>query len=214
MFNFCVITNHEAILTTLSHIKKTEKHNLQWRLNRNWEILHSINYNQGIHDFEWKLGCDDEPLHQAALSIANSCILEYKVNQRNLAARQQPTIAYGLAYLFHGGTIINKKYDEEIAHYHNWEKFIKHCCEKFLWSTHTFHSVNWKVFQHQGKNWTSTGGPTFSNMCMNGYQSGKPYYKLTTPHLQYACHAPTSPKHTIISSAAPIFTASKSQQNV
>jgi hypothetical protein len=27
MFNFCVITNHEAVLTALSHIKKTEKHN-------------------------------------------------------------------------------------------------------------------------------------------------------------------------------------------
>jgi hypothetical protein len=171
VFNLCVVTDHEAVLTALTHIKKTEKHNPSWRLGRNWEILHSINHNQDIHDLEWNLCCDTEPLHLSALSTVNSRILEYEANQPNLAARQQPTISYGLAYLHHGGTIINERY---IAHHHNWEKFTKHCCEKFLWSTHTFNSVNWKAFQHRGKNWTSTGGPTFLNMCMNGYQSGRP----------------------------------------
>jgi hypothetical protein len=42
---------------------------------------------------------------------------------------------------------------------------------------------------------------------MNGYQLGKPYYRLTAPHLQYAHHAPMSPKHTVISSDGPISTA-------
>jgi hypothetical protein len=151
VFNLCVVTDHEAVLTALTHIKKTEKHNPRWRLNRNWEILHSINYNQDTHNLEWNLCCDTKLLHLAALNTANSRILEYEATHPNLAARRQPTISYRLAYLRHGGTIINKRYDEEIAHHHNWEKFTKHCCEKFLWSTHTFSSVNWKAFQHWGK---------------------------------------------------------------
>jgi hypothetical protein len=64
---------------------------------------------------------------------------------------QQPTLEYGLAYLRHGSIIINKQYNEEITHAYNWPKFTKYCCEKFLWNTRTFQSVNWKAFQHQGK---------------------------------------------------------------
>jgi hypothetical protein len=60
-------------------------------------------------------------------------------------------LEYGLAYLHHSSTIIIKQYDEEIAHAYNWPKFTKYCCEKFLWNTKTFQSVNWKAFQHQGK---------------------------------------------------------------
>jgi hypothetical protein len=106
---------------------------------------------------------------------------KYKTNQPNVAARQQPTITYGLVYLRHGGTIINEKYDEEIAHYHNWEKFIKHCCEKIPMEYSHIPLSKLESVSTLGKNCISTGRPTFSNMCMNGNQLGKPYYKLTTP---------------------------------
>jgi hypothetical protein len=194
IFNFCVIT-HETLVTALYHIKKTEKRNPRWRLNRNWEILHSINYNQDVHDLEWILGCDEEPLHQATLSTANICILKYETKHPHLAERQQPCIAYGLAYLCYRGIIINENF-EEIAHHHIWQKFTKHCCEKFLWSTHTFHSVNWKVFQHQGKNWISTGELTCSNTFMNGYQLWKLNFRSTALHCQYAHCVTMLPKHT------------------
>jgi hypothetical protein len=173
VFNFCVVTNHEAILTALSHIKKTET---QSEMETEQKLGDIAQYQPQPRHTQprMEIMLRQEPLHQAALNTANSRILEYEANQPKLAARQQPTISYRLEYLCHGGTIINEKYDEEITHHHNWEIFTKHCCEKFLWSTHTFNSVNWKAFQHWGKNWTSTGGPTFLNMCMNGYQSGRP----------------------------------------
>jgi hypothetical protein len=47
--------------------------------------------------------------------------------------------------------IINEKYDETITHTYNWPKFTLHCRNKFLWSDHTFNSIHWKAFQHQGK---------------------------------------------------------------
>jgi hypothetical protein len=66
-------------------------------------------------------------------------------------ARQQPTLDYGLAYLRQGNMIINEQYDKAITHFYNWPKFTQHCCNKFLWSDHTFNSIHWKAFQHQGK---------------------------------------------------------------
>jgi hypothetical protein len=77
--------------------------------------------------------------------------MEYESKHPTLQPRQQPTLEYGLAYLRHGGIIINKRYDEEISQAYNWPKFTRHCCEKFLWNSQTFQSINWKAFQHQGK---------------------------------------------------------------
>jgi hypothetical protein len=149
--NFCIITDHKAPLIALSHLCKTEQRNPCWRLNRNWEILHSINHNQDNHKLESQLGTDNDLLLQIARHTAGIRILEYKTTYPHPVIKQQPTIAYGMAYLCHRGTIINKQYDEEITYYYNWPKFTRHCCEKFLWSTHTFNLVNWKAFQHWGK---------------------------------------------------------------
>jgi hypothetical protein len=77
--------------------------------------------------------------------------MEYEEKYPTLLPWQQPTLDYGLAYLRHDGTIINEKYDESITHAYNWPKFTKYCCAKFLCTTKTFLSVNWKAFQHQGE---------------------------------------------------------------
>jgi hypothetical protein len=75
--------------------------------------------------------------------------MDFETKYPTTQPQQQPTLEYGLAYLRHGGTIINERYDEAIKHAYNWPQFTKYCCEKFLWSTATFQLVNWKVFQHQ-----------------------------------------------------------------
>jgi hypothetical protein len=99
---------------------------------------------------------DDNPTHQNAIDTANTRIIEYQTAHPTLVAKQQPTLEYGLAYLRHGNTIINEKYDKTITHYYNWPKFTTHCCNKFQWSKRTFNSVHWKAFQHQGKKLTIT----------------------------------------------------------
>jgi hypothetical protein len=109
------------------------------------------NHYQDNHDLEWQLATNSNPVHQIALHTAGIQILEYETTHPHPVIKQQPTIAYGMAYLRHRGTIINKRYNEEITYYYNWPKY---CFEKFLWSTHTFNSVNWKAFQHQGKDLT------------------------------------------------------------
>jgi hypothetical protein len=78
-------------------------------------------------------------------------ILKYKTTYPHPVMKQQPTNDYGMAYLCHGGTNINKRYDEEITYYYNWPKSTRHCCKKILCSTYMFNLVNWKAFQHQGK---------------------------------------------------------------
>jgi hypothetical protein len=144
-----VITKHKALLTALCHLWKTDTHNPRWRLNQNWEILQSINYNNDIHNLKCQLAQDDNPVHQIAF---DTCILKYQATHKTLEAKQQPTLVYGLANLQHGNTIINEKYNESIMHFYNWPKCTQHCCNKFLWSNSTFNSVQWKAFQHQGKN--------------------------------------------------------------
>jgi hypothetical protein len=145
------VTEHEAPLTTLVHILKIETHSPRWRLNRNWDILNSIMHNIHIHQLNWYLAQDDNPVHQHALQTANICIMEYETKYPTTQPRQQPTLEYGLSYLRCGSIIINERYDEAITHAYNWPQFTKYCCEKFLWNTTTFQLVNWKVFQHQGK---------------------------------------------------------------
>jgi hypothetical protein len=86
---------------------------------------------------------DNNLVHQHALQTANTCIMEYEAKYPTVTLRQQPTLEYGLAYLRHSSTIINEQYDKEITHAYNWPKFTKYCCEKFLWNTKTFQSVNW-----------------------------------------------------------------------
>jgi hypothetical protein len=113
------VTEHEALLTTLVHILKIETHNPRWRLNRNWDILNSIMHNIHIHQLNWYLAQDDNPVHQYALRTANICIMEYETKYPTIPLQQQPTLEYGFAYLHHGG-IFNKEYDEEITHAYNW----------------------------------------------------------------------------------------------
>jgi hypothetical protein len=201
------VSEHEAPLTALVHILKIETHNPRWQLNRNWDILNSIMHNIHIHQLNWYLGQDDNPVHQHALQTANIHIMEYKAKYPTLPPWQQPTLEYGLAYLCHGSIIINKQYDEEITHAYNWPKFTKHCCEKFLWNTKTFQSVNWNT---KGRKWVSTREPTCSNSSTNGYQLEKPLYALTAQHLQYAHHAAQLPRHTTTYSSAKMSTANKS----
>jgi hypothetical protein len=153
---FRVITKHEASLDALCQLFKTDTHNPQWWLNCNWEILQSINHNNDIHNMKCQLVQDDNMIQKTAIDMANTCIFEYQASHPTLVAKQQPTLEYGLAYLHHGNTIINEKYDEAITHYYNWPKFIIHCCDKFQWSDQTFNSVHWKAFQHQGKKLTIT----------------------------------------------------------
>jgi hypothetical protein len=45
---FRVITKHEALLDALCQLFKTDTHNPQWQLNRNWEILQSLNHNNEL----------------------------------------------------------------------------------------------------------------------------------------------------------------------
>jgi hypothetical protein len=168
-----VITKHEASLDALCHLFKTDSHNPQWQLNRNWEILQSINHNNDIHNMKCQLVQDDNPTHQTAIDTGNTCIFEYQATHPTLVARQQPTLEYGHAYLCHGNTIINKKYDEAIAYYYNWPKFTTHCCDKFQWSKRTFNLMHWKAFQHQGKSSASPTKHTYSSSYTNGYQLGK-----------------------------------------
>jgi hypothetical protein len=52
---------------------------------------------------------DDNPTHQFTIETANTCILEYQATHPTLVAKQQPTLDYGLAYLQHGNTKINKQ---------------------------------------------------------------------------------------------------------
>jgi hypothetical protein len=143
------VAEHKAPLTAPIHILKIETHNPRWRLSRNWDILNSIKHPHT--SVNWYMAQDNSLVHQHALQTANTCIMGYKAKYSTLTLQQQPTLEYGLAYLHHGGTIINKQYDKEIAHAYNWPKFTKYCCEKFLWNTKKFQSVNWKAFQHQGK---------------------------------------------------------------
>jgi hypothetical protein len=96
---FGVITKHEASLDALCQLFKTDTHNPQWQLNRNWEILQSINHNNDIHNMKCQLAHDNSPTHQSAIDTANTCILEYQATHPTLAAKQQPTLSYGLAYL-------------------------------------------------------------------------------------------------------------------
>jgi hypothetical protein len=149
--HFQAVTEHEAPLTALVHILKIETHNPRWRLNRNCDILNSIMHNIHIHQLNWYMAQDENLVHQRALQTANTHIMEYETKYPTVSPQQQPTLEYGLAYLRHGGTIINKQYDKAIAHAYNWPKFTRYCCGKFLWNTKTFQSVNWKAFQHQGK---------------------------------------------------------------
>jgi hypothetical protein len=94
-----VITEHEALLDALCHLYKTDNHNLQWQLNRNWEILRSINHNNNIHNMKCQLAEDDNPTHKFAIDTAHTCILEYQAANTTSVARQQPTLDYGRAYL-------------------------------------------------------------------------------------------------------------------
>jgi hypothetical protein len=149
---FQVITEHKALLTALCHLWKTDTHNPQQRLNWNWKILQSINHNNDIHNMKCQLAQDNNPTHHVAINTPNTCMLEYQATHLTLVARQQPTLEYGLVYLPHGNTIINKRYDEAIAQSYNWPKFPLHCHNKFQWSEKTFKSVHWDAFQHQGKN--------------------------------------------------------------
>jgi hypothetical protein len=100
------VTEHNAPLTALVHILKIETHNPRWQLNRNWDILNSIMHNIHIHQLNWYLGQDDNPVH--VLQTANICIMEYEAKYPTLPPQQQPTLEYGLAYLHHGGIIFNK----------------------------------------------------------------------------------------------------------
>jgi hypothetical protein len=76
-----------------------------------------------------------------------------------------------------------------------------------------FNLVNWKAFQHWGKNWTSTSRLIYSNMSMNGYQLAKRYYKLTALHHHYVHHVPRPLNHTTTSSDAPTPITTKLQPN-
>jgi hypothetical protein len=104
-----------------------------------YEILQSLSHNIHTHNLNWYLGQQDNPIHQKAPRTANTCIVKNEAKYPTLPPWQQPALDYGLAYLCHRGTSINES------------KFTKHCCEKFLWITKTFQSVNWKACQHQGK---------------------------------------------------------------
>jgi hypothetical protein len=137
-----VITEHEALLDALCHLWKTDSHNPWWRLNHNWEILQSINHNNNIHNMKFQLAQDNNPAHQCANYMANTCILEYQATHMTSVARQQPTLDYGFAYLRQGSMIINEKHNEAITHSYNWPKFTLHCCNKFLWSDNTFNSIH------------------------------------------------------------------------
>jgi hypothetical protein len=72
------VTKHEAPLTALVHILKIETRNPRWRLNRNWDILNSIMHNIHIHQLNWYLAQDDNPVHQRALRTASIRITEYE----------------------------------------------------------------------------------------------------------------------------------------
>jgi hypothetical protein len=96
---FRVITQHEAPLDALCHLHKTDNHNPQWRLNRNWEILQSINHNNNIHNMKCQLAQDYNPIHQFAINTAHTCILEYQAAHTTEVAKQRPTLDCGLAYL-------------------------------------------------------------------------------------------------------------------
>jgi hypothetical protein len=96
---FWVITENEASLNALCQLFKTDTHNPWWGLNRNWEILQSINHNSDIHNMKFQLAQDDTPTHQSAFDTANTHILEYQATHPTLEAKQQPTLSYGLAFL-------------------------------------------------------------------------------------------------------------------
>jgi hypothetical protein len=149
--HFHTVTEHRAPLNALVHSLKIETHNPRWQLNRNWDILNSIMHNIHIHQLNWYLGQDNNTTHQHVLRTANIQIMEYKVQHPTLLPWQQPTLDYRLAYLHHCSTIINEQYDKSITHAYNSPKFTKYCCAKFLWTTKTFLSVNWKAYQHPEK---------------------------------------------------------------
>jgi hypothetical protein len=54
------------------------------------------------------MATEDDTRHQLAIHTAIISFLEYQTTYPTLAAKQQPTLEYGLKYLQHENTIINE----------------------------------------------------------------------------------------------------------
>jgi hypothetical protein len=142
-----------------------------------------------------QLAQDDNLTHQSVIDMANTCILEYQATYPTLAAKQQPTLSYGLAYLQRGNTIINERYNEAILHSYNWPKFTT----SFYGVTAPLTQYTGKPLNIKGRSSASPAARTYSSLCMNGYQLVKCSSPSTTLLHQNA-HLATPPLKPIITS--------------
>jgi hypothetical protein len=145
---------------------------------------------------------DDNPMHQSAINMANTCILEYQVTYPTLVAKQQSTLSYGLAYLRHRNTIINKRYNEHTA------------VTSSYGATAPSTLYTGKRSNTKGRNSVLPAAHTYSRLCTNGYQLAKHSSALTTPPHQNACHVTFPSKPITTSSSAPTSNGNKSPTNV
>jgi hypothetical protein len=135
----------------LSHLWKVTRHNPQWRLNRNWEILSSIQRDIETNQLDI-VEPDNDELGKYAHRTAERTLLEYSLSQEfKQRPLLQPVNQTGRAYLRHGLVIINDKYDEHIHESHNAPMYKKYLCEKKKWSSQVFQSIEWNAFGHEAK---------------------------------------------------------------
>jgi hypothetical protein len=135
----------------LAHIWKTTNHNPRWRLNRNWESLWSIRQdiaNNGLG----MVDPSEDQIGKIAVKAAEISVIEYlatrEVSRKTLV---QPPNFTGRAFLQHGITIINDRYDKAIHERYIATDYKKYLREKKKWSEATYSHISWDAFGHEAK---------------------------------------------------------------